>query len=129
MKWQKCADRRRRGIRRVGLLESHALVGKPTNTAVASKVVIEGAVFLDENHDVLDIGQLRACGGSGSWGSYNGAGAGTTTAAVQSESGQFRERASGAKFQEVASSEVPHALQSGMQALTPGFVAAPRLQD
>src|ERR1700730_11443217 len=60
MEWQERAHRRARDVRRIGLLERHALVGKPTDAAIAAEIVIEGAVFLYHDDDVLDVGKLGA---------------------------------------------------------------------
>jgi len=60
VKGQKHADGRARRIRWVRLLECHTLVRKTADASVASEIVIEGTVFLDEDDDMFDIAQLRA---------------------------------------------------------------------
>jgi len=54
-----------RGICRVGLLECKTLVGESTDAAVASEIMVEGTIFLDEDDDVLDVSQFRANGWTG----------------------------------------------------------------
>ena len=39
----------------IGLLECRALIGKSAHAAVASKVVIEGPVFLNQDHHMFDV--------------------------------------------------------------------------
>jgi hypothetical protein len=46
-----------------GLLERHALIGKSTNAAVASKVMIERSIFLNQDHHVFDVSEFGANGG------------------------------------------------------------------
>jgi hypothetical protein len=53
---QKFPDGRARGVCWIGLLKRHALIGKSTDAAVGSKVMIERAVFLNEDYDVFDVG-------------------------------------------------------------------------
>jgi hypothetical protein len=60
MEWQQYASRRVRGIRRVGLLECRTLVGESTYAAVASEIMVEGTIFLDEDDDVLNVSQFGA---------------------------------------------------------------------
>ena len=55
MEGQELTDRGVCGVRRIGLLERHALIGESTDAAVGTKVVIEGAIFLNEDHDMLDV--------------------------------------------------------------------------
>ncbi len=51
---------------RVGLLECRTLVGESTHAAVASEIMVEGTIFLDEDDDVLDVSQFGANGWRGS---------------------------------------------------------------
>src|ERR1700730_9026251 len=60
MKWQELSDRRAGRVRGIGLLEGRALIGKSANTPIASKVVIERAVFLSEDHHMFNVGDFRA---------------------------------------------------------------------
>ena len=53
------------GVARIGLLEGRALIGESAHAAIAAEVMIEGAVLLDEDHHVVDVGDLGA-GGAGS---------------------------------------------------------------
>jgi hypothetical protein len=73
MEWQQYAGRRVRGICRVGLLECRTLFGESTHAAVASEIMVEGTIFLDEDDDVLDVSQFRANGWSGAGGSTSSA--------------------------------------------------------
>ena len=65
MEWQQYAGRRVRGICRVGLLECRTLVGESTYAAVASEIMVEGTIFLDEDDDVLDVSQFGTNGRTG----------------------------------------------------------------
>ena len=56
VEWQECPHRRDRCIRWIGLLECRALIGKSMDAAVASEVVIERPVFLNQNDYMLDVG-------------------------------------------------------------------------
>ncbi len=62
MEWQQYSGRRVRGICRVGLLECRTLVGESTHAAVASEIMVEGTIFLDEDDDVLDVSQFGTNG-------------------------------------------------------------------
>ena len=73
MEWKQYAGRRVRGICRVGLLECWTLFGESTHAAVASEIMVEGPIFLDENDDVLDVSQFGANGWSGTGGSTSSA--------------------------------------------------------
>ncbi len=55
VEWQECPHGRARCVRWIGLLESRASIGKSTNAAVASKVVIERPVFLNQDDHMLDV--------------------------------------------------------------------------
>jgi hypothetical protein len=55
VEWQECPHGRIRGVRWIGLLKCRALIGKTTDAAVASKVVIERPVFLNQDDHVLDV--------------------------------------------------------------------------
>lgn len=65
MEWQECPHRGTCGIRWIGLLECCTLIGKSTDTAIASKVVIERPVFLGQDDHMLDVSELRASGREG----------------------------------------------------------------
>jgi hypothetical protein len=52
---QERPDWRVRGVGRIGLLERHALIGESTDAAVGTKVMIERAIFLNQDHDMLDV--------------------------------------------------------------------------
>src|SRR5258707_10073172 len=54
-----------RGICRVGLLECRTLVGESTCAAVASEIMVEGTIFLDEDDNVLDVSQFGTNGRTG----------------------------------------------------------------
>src|SRR6266436_4543158 len=69
MEWQQYAGRWVRGICRVGLLECRTLVRESTHAAVASEIMVEGTIFLDEDDDVVDVSQFGANGWSGNGGS------------------------------------------------------------
>ena len=62
MERQQLRDWRDRGVRRVRLFERCTLIGITPDPAVASEVVIERTVFLDQDDDVIDIAQFCACG-------------------------------------------------------------------
>src|SRR5579859_6361895 len=81
MKWKQYAGRRVCGICRVGLVECQTLVGESTHPAVASEIMVEGTIFLDEDDDVFDVIQFGANGRTG----------GTTspTASMQKHSREF----------------------------------------
>ena len=64
MKWQELPDRRNRRVGWIGLLKCRALIGKSTDAAIASKVVIERPVFLRQDHHMLDVSQFGATGGT-----------------------------------------------------------------
>jgi len=53
-----------------GMLDS---VRQSTHAAVASEIMVEGPIFLDENDDVLDVSQFGANGWSGTGGSTSSA--------------------------------------------------------
>ncbi len=55
MEWQQYAGRRVRSICRVGLLECRTLVGEPTYAAVASEIMVEGTIFLDEDDCSMSV--------------------------------------------------------------------------
>src|SRR2546427_13260562 len=69
MEWQQYAGRRVGGICRGRLLECRTLVGESTHAAVASEIMVEGTIFLDEDHHVLNVSQFGANGWSGNGGS------------------------------------------------------------
>src|ERR1700687_5931496 len=60
VKWQQFPDRGARRVGWIGLLEGRALIGKSAHTSVASKVVIKRAVFLSQDHHMLDVSNFRA---------------------------------------------------------------------
>ena len=60
MEWQEFAYRRTGCIRWIELLECHTLIGKSTDAAIASEVMIEGPVFLNEDNDVFDVAKFAA---------------------------------------------------------------------
>jgi hypothetical protein len=70
MEGQQLPGGRVRGVCGVGLLERRTLIGESTHTAVASKVMIEGTIFLYEDDDMLNVGQLgtNRWGWGGRWG-------------------------------------------------------------
>src|SRR5664279_62196 len=72
MKRQKHAGGRVGGVVGIGLLERGTRIGEAAHSLVAAKVVIERAVFLDEDDDVFNVSQLGA-GGSGSGNARNDA--------------------------------------------------------
>ena len=43
------------GIAGIGLIEGGALIGESADASVAAEVVIEGAILLDEDDDVIDV--------------------------------------------------------------------------
>ena len=55
MKRQEFADRCIGCVRGIGLLECHALIGESAHAPVASEVVIEGTIFLNEDHHAIDV--------------------------------------------------------------------------
>jgi len=65
MEWQQFRDWRGGGIGGVRLLKCCALIGTSSDPAVASEVVIERAVFLDQDDHVIDIAQFCASGWDG----------------------------------------------------------------
>jgi hypothetical protein len=65
---QKHAGGRAGCVGRIGLIEGGALIGESADAAIAAEVVIERAIFLDEDDDVIDIGDFGArsvCSGIG----------------------------------------------------------------
>jgi hypothetical protein len=93
MEWKQYAHRRVRGICRVELLECQTLIGESTHTPVASKIMVEGTILLDEDDDVLDVSQFGANGGSGTRGSTSSA------ASMQKHGRELCCNRSGANFQ------------------------------
>jgi hypothetical protein len=86
MEGQQYACRRTRRITWVGLLECHAWVRETTNATVASEIVVKGAIFLDNDHYVLNIRQLSArWRGRWSWRNFDRAAA----AAMQNQRSQL----------------------------------------
>jgi len=67
VKWQQLPDRRIRGVGRISLLKRQTLVGETAHSPIASEIMIEGSIFLDEDDHMIDIGQFTAAAG-GSWG-------------------------------------------------------------
>ena len=65
MEWQQFRDRRDGGVSGVRLLKCRALIGKTSDPSVASEVVIERTVFLDQDDHVIDIAQFCASGWDG----------------------------------------------------------------
>lgn len=55
MEGQELPYRRDGGVGWIRLLECRALIGKPAHAAVASKVVIKGPVFLNQDHHMFDV--------------------------------------------------------------------------
>jgi hypothetical protein len=55
MEWQQVPDRRGTRVRGIWLLKRATVVRESPNASIAPKVVIERAVFLNENHHVLDV--------------------------------------------------------------------------
>lgn len=55
VEWQESPHGGVRCVRWIGLLECHALIGKSTDAAVASKVMIERPVFLNQDHHMFDV--------------------------------------------------------------------------
>jgi hypothetical protein len=55
VEWQESPHGGVRCVRWVGLLECHTLIGKSTDAAVASKIMIEGSVLLNQDHHVFDV--------------------------------------------------------------------------
>lgn len=62
MEGKKRSDGSDGGVGRIGLLKSGAFVREAANAAVATEVVVEGAIFLNEDDDVLDIGKFGTGG-------------------------------------------------------------------
>jgi len=60
MERQQCANRRIRCVRRVRLQERPAVIGEPAHSAVASEIVVEGTVFLNENDHFFYISHFAA---------------------------------------------------------------------
>ena len=60
MKWQECSHGGIHCVRWVGLLKCQALIGKSTDAAIASKVMIERPIFLNQDHDVFNVSQFGA---------------------------------------------------------------------
>jgi hypothetical protein len=100
-RWRKPPVRSRCSPDRV--LECRALIGKSTHSPVASKVVIEGAVFLSQDHHMFDVTQLGAAG-------YNGLNQVGTTATVQTQRRQLGCCRRSPKFKQFAASETAHRL-------------------
>ncbi len=63
------------GVAGIGLIEGGARIGESADASVAAEVVIEGAILLDEDDDVIDVGDLGAGGGPGGIGESHVAGA------------------------------------------------------
>ena len=57
MEWQQFREWRGGGVGRVRLLKCWTLIGKTPDAAVASEVVIERTVFLDQDDHVIDVAQ------------------------------------------------------------------------
>jgi hypothetical protein len=55
MERKQLADGRTVGIGGIGLLKGEALIGEAADAAIAAEVVVERAIFLDEDDDVLDV--------------------------------------------------------------------------
>jgi len=55
MEWQQFRDWRSDGVSGVRLLKCRTLIGETPHPAVASEVVIERTVFLDQDDHVIDI--------------------------------------------------------------------------
>jgi hypothetical protein len=64
MEWQQFSNWRVRRVCGIRLLERGALVRESAHSAIAPKIVIERAIFLDKNDDVLDIRQFTAGAGT-----------------------------------------------------------------
>ena len=60
VKWQQKTDRSIRRIRWIRLLQRRTLVGESPHSAIVPEIMIERAVFLDEDNDVLYVRELRA---------------------------------------------------------------------
>jgi hypothetical protein len=58
MKRQQFADRRITRVRWIRLLKGSACIREAANTAIAAKVMIERAILLQNNHNVLNVGEL-----------------------------------------------------------------------
>ena len=52
-------------VGRVGLVVGRAWIGESANASIAAEVMIEGAIFLNEDNDVIDVCDLGAGGGCG----------------------------------------------------------------
>ncbi|SRR6266566_7359325 len=65
MEWQQFREWRGGGVGRVRLLKCCTLIGKTPDAAVASEVVIERTVFLDQDDHVVDVAQFCASGWDG----------------------------------------------------------------
>ena len=65
VKRQQLSDGRIGQVSGVGLFKNRGFVRKAPNAAIASKIVVEGTVFLDENDHMLDISHFTASGRSG----------------------------------------------------------------
>src|SRR5205814_5476726 len=101
MEWQQYAGRRVRGICRVRLLECRTLVGESTDAAVASEIMVEGTIFLDEDHHVLNVSHFGANGWSGNGGSI------ATAASRQKRGSAICCRRSGANGQYFSPGNIP----------------------
>jgi len=60
VKWQQKTDRSIRRIRWIRLLQRRTLVGESPHSAIVPEIMIERAVFLDEDNHVLYVRELRA---------------------------------------------------------------------
>src|ERR1700690_2240260 len=65
VEWQERPYRQARCVRWIGLLEGRALIGKATDAAEASKVVIERPIFLNQDHYMFDVSYFGATGRNG----------------------------------------------------------------
>jgi len=60
VKWQQKTDRGIRRVRWIRLLQRRTLVGESPHATIGPKIMIERAVFLDEDNHVLYVRELRA---------------------------------------------------------------------
>jgi len=93
-----------RCVRWIGLLERHALIGKSADAAVASKVVIERPVLLNQDHHMFDVGYFGASARNRRRSDR------TTAASVQTQRRQFCNGCSRTEFQEFSASKIVHRL-------------------
>ena len=99
VKWKQKIQRRTGRIRSIGLLKRRILVGESTNATITPEIMIEGAVFLDENDHVLDVRELRA---RSAWRRSRGRSrhaAGAPAATVDRDRRKFRYASGGTQFQ------------------------------